>query len=154
LAWARSFSPSGPGEDARRLVASVATALLAGRRVATTTGEQRRDYIHVDDVADALASIALSDLAGAVNVGTGAAPSVREIIATIARRIDRADLVGFGERPISPDEPAEIRADIERLRRELGWQPSISLEQGLGATIEWWRRNLGRDETIRVGAGG
>jgi nucleoside-diphosphate-sugar epimerase len=154
FAWARIFYPYGPREDERRLVASVATSLLAGRRVATTTGEQRRDYIHVDDVADALASIVLGDLEGAVNVGTGAAPAVREIIATIARTIGRADLVGFGERPSSPDEPAEIRADIGRLRRELGWRPSISLEQGLGATIEWWRRNLGRDETIRVGADG
>jgi nucleoside-diphosphate-sugar epimerase len=144
FAWARIFYPYGPGEDRRRLVASVATALLAGRQVATTTGEQRRDYIHVDDVGEALASIALGDLEGAVNVGSGSAPPVREIIATIARTLGREELVRYGERPTPPDEPAEIRADPGRLRDELGWRAALPLDQGLGATIEWWRWKLGR----------
>jgi UDP-glucuronate decarboxylase len=71
---------------------------------------------------------------------------VREIVGAIARRIGREDLVGFGERATAPDEPPEIRADVTRLRDDVGWRTAIPLEQGLEATIEWWRWHLGRAE--------
>ncbi len=54
VAWGRIFFLYGPGEDERRLVASVARALARGERAATSAGTQRRDFMHVADVGAAL----------------------------------------------------------------------------------------------------
>ena len=71
LAWGRIFFVYGPGEPEGRLVPSVGRALLAGRRVPTTRGDQVRDFMHVEDVAAAFAALADADATGAVNVASG-----------------------------------------------------------------------------------
>ena len=80
LAWARLFYLYGPYEDTRRLVPAVTLALLEGRSVPTTAGEQLRDFLHVDDVARALVAVAESDFVGAVNIASGRPVTVREIV--------------------------------------------------------------------------
>lgn len=75
FAWPRLFNQYGPGEDPRRLVPSVAMALLAGRPVQVTRGDQVRDYLYVDDLADAVLTVGLSDLVGAVKYRIGGSGS-------------------------------------------------------------------------------
>lgn len=139
VAWARLFYLYGPQEDARRLVPSVILGLLAGRRVEVTPGEQVRDYLHVADVAAALEAIARSDLAGPVNVGSGRPVSIRDVVLTAGRLLDRSELIALGARPYSPGDPMFICADASRLRQGTAWQPRFDLETGLQDTIDWWR---------------
>lgn len=138
VAWPRIFYVYGPHEAPGRLVPAVIRGLLGGQRTATTAGEQIRDYIHVEDVASALWTIACSAASGPVNVATGHAVSVREIVETIGRVLEREDLLDIGGLPYRADEPPVVRADASRLRA-LDWAPSRTLEQGLVQTIDWWR---------------
>jgi nucleoside-diphosphate-sugar epimerase len=142
FAWARLFYQYGPGEDRRRLIPSVATCLLAGLPVQVTRGDQVRDYLYVDDVADAVANVALSELEGAVNVGSGVPVRVRDVIAAIERYLDRPGLVQVGARAEDPDDPPFICANSDRLQRQLGWRPTTSLEVGIAQTITWWSRQV------------
>lgn len=138
LAWARLFYLYGPGEDRRRLVPSVVLSLLEGRPARTTPGNQLRDFLHVDDVADALVAIGMSDTTGAVNVGTGHPVTVREIVEMLGRISGRPDLVEVGALPYAPGDPMVVTADSRRLTEECGFTPQRSLEDGLTETVRWW----------------
>jgi nucleoside-diphosphate-sugar epimerase len=139
IAWARLFWMYGPRENPARLVPSVARSLLAGVPAACSAGTQERDFLHVEDVADALVALARGDLTGPVNVGSGRPVTVRDVIDGVARACGRTELVRFGERPALAHEPPLLVADVRRLRDELGWRPRIDLARGLHETVNWWR---------------
>jgi nucleoside-diphosphate-sugar epimerase len=138
-AWGRIFFQFGPGEPPGRLVPYVVRSLLAGREARCTAGTQVRSFLHVADVAAAFAALLDSAVAGAVNIGSGEPVSVAALIAAIAARIGRADLVRLGAVPVPAGEPATLLPDISRLRSEVGWQPQFTLDAALDATIAWWR---------------
>ncbi|KQT19975.1 NAD-dependent dehydratase [Methylobacterium sp. Leaf399] len=139
FAWGRLFYLYGPGEQPGRLVGDTIRRLLAGERIPTTEGLQRRDFLHVDDAAEALAALLAAALEGPVNVGSGRAVPVREILARIGALTGRADLIGFGERALPPGDPAVIEADVARLRGELGVAPGRDLDEGLAQMVERYR---------------
>jgi nucleoside-diphosphate-sugar epimerase len=93
----------------------------------------------VEDVAGALVALLASNHEGPVNVATGRCVPVRHIIETIATLAGGNELVRFGARPPSVGEPARLGANIARLRDIMGFQPSLTLEDGLAATVRWWR---------------
>lgn len=139
LAWARVFFLYGPREAPGRLVSSVVRSLLAGEPVDTTSGEQVRDFMHVEDVAGALAALLESSVVGEVNVASGEPVSVRDLLATVADAVGRPQLIRRGALPDRPGEPPSLVADVTRLREEVGYRPHWSLAEGLASTVEWWR---------------
>lgn len=144
VAWGRVFFLYGPREHPKRLVASVIRALLRGERAPTTTGSQRRDFLHVDDVGDAMAALLESDVRGPVNIGSGSAVPVRRIVRQIALRIGREDLLDIGAIPSKSNEAEIVQASVERLVTEVGWRPRFALDSGLDHTIAWWKHALGQ----------
>ena len=144
VAWGRIFFLYGPEEDERRLVSGVARALVAGERAPTSAGTQRRDFMHVDDVAGAFAALLRSEVTGPVNVASGRAVTVRSIVERLAEAAGRPDLPDFGALPQRPGDPDEIAADVARLRAEVGFAPAWSLEDGLAATVRWWAAQAAR----------
>lgn len=141
--WARLFYLYGPRENPSRLVPDLAANLLAGRRVAVTEGLQVRDYLHVADVARGLIALVEGDSGGTFNIGCGQPHTVKEIIQTIARRLNREDLIDFGARPPNLMDPPVVLADSNKLRSETGWQPTYSLELGISDTVNWWVNRAG-----------
>ena len=139
----------GTGDDPEKFLPSMIHCILAGeRRIALTPGEQRRDFIHVDDVVAAFLTI-LDDLgrrrlgpppAGGgsperYEVGTGQPASVREVMLELARVSGRHDLeLDFGALPYRAGEVMRVCADVVPLRR-LGWLPRIDLAAGLASTM-------------------
>ena len=139
LAWGRIFFVYGPGEPPGRLVPSVGRALLAGRPVPTTRGDQVRDFMHVEDAAAAFAALADDDTTGAVNIASGDPVRVRDVVDTLAQLIGRPDLPRPGALPDREGDPPRLVADVSRLREEVGFAPQIALYEGLAGTLEWLR---------------
>jgi nucleoside-diphosphate-sugar epimerase len=139
LAHGRVFFLYGPDEQPGRLVAQVARSLLAGEPVATSDGRQVRDFMHVKDVAEAFYAILESEVLGAVNIGSGEAVTVGEVIESIAACVGRPELVQWGAHPRAEGDPAILLADVGRLRDAVGFSPRIELSDGLAAAVEWWR---------------
>jgi nucleoside-diphosphate-sugar epimerase len=139
LAWGRIFFLYGPGEDATRLVSGVARELLAGNEVRTTDGLQRRDFMHVHDVAAAFVALLESDVLGAINIASGEAIQVRELVALVAEQTGGAERVRFGALARRTGEPEVIAADVKRLANEVGFRQTIGLERGIADTVAWWR---------------
>lgn len=136
--WLRLLATYGPKDDERHLVPMVIGKLLARERPALTSGEQRWDYLYVEDAAEALYQAAQSKAEGAFNLASGDARPVREIVERIRDLIDPALPLGFGEvtAPVS-----NLEADIARLKQATGWAPRVPLEQGLKATVNWYREH-------------
>ncbi len=139
VAWARLFYLYGPWEDPRRLVSSVARALLEGREAPCSEGSQVRDFLHVADVAGALVAVLRSGLTGAVNVGSGEPVTVREVVTRLGAIIGRPELLRPGVIAVKAGEPPFVCADNGKLRAETGWAPTFTLERGLTDTVDWWR---------------
>ncbi len=139
LAWGRIFFLYGPHEARMRLVPYVIDSLLSHEIALCSSGEQVRDFLHVSDVADAFVSLLDASAEGAVNIASGNAVQLKDIIYTIADMLDGRDLIQLGARESAPGEPARLVADISRLRDEVHWQPQIALRDGLEKTIDWWR---------------
>jgi nucleoside-diphosphate-sugar epimerase len=142
FSWGRIFFAYGPHEQPGRLVSQVAEALVKGEPAPTSEGTQRRDFLHARDVAGAFVALLDSDVTGAVNIGSGAAVPVREVVSQIAAAAGRPELVRWGEVPSRPGDPPLIEADMGRLRGEVGWEPSLTLEEGIRETVEWWKANV------------
>jgi nucleoside-diphosphate-sugar epimerase len=140
----RFFYQYGPWEDERRLVPAVMLGQLRGQPSKVSTGDQRYDYLHVEDVASAVCAVAESRLTGSVNIGSGVAPSVREIVTEITGFGGRPELIQWGAYPMKPGEPSLIQCDNAKLR-STGWAPKHSLAEGLWRTFEWWRSVRGRE---------
>jgi len=135
-AWGRIFLPYGPADAPERLIPSVIMALREGRTVETTDGNQARDFIFVEDAADLLRRLLLSDVHGAFNVGTGTASTVRSAITMVAESLGGLDRVKFGARPRQPGEPASLVADMRKVETQLSWRAKVELRTGLAICVD------------------
>lgn len=133
-----NFSPTG-SHVLPALIRRYDEAVRAGAEAVTNwgTGTPRREFLHVDDLADAcLFMLEHYDGAQQVNVGTGSDVMIREIAATIS------EIVGFaGEThwdTSKPDGTPQKLLDVSRLSAA-GWTARISLPEGLRSTIEWYQ---------------
>lgn len=135
----RLFTAYGPGEPAHRLVPSVVRALLRGETPQISSGEQRRDFAYVDDLVDGLLRVAAAPGACGqrIELGTGRATSVREVVQTLVRISGRPIQAQYGVMPKRSDDVEALHADPEPAERIAGWRASTSLEDGLRKTWAW-----------------
>lgn len=138
-AWGRLFFLFGPHESAERLVASAIRSILLEQPARCSHGEQIRDFLYVQDAADALVALLDSVVEGPVNIASGEPITVAAVVREIGKQLERPNLVQLGAWPASPDEPPLLLADVTRLRDEIGWRPRYDLASGLAETIDWWQ---------------
>lgn len=144
-AWGRVFWLYGPYEHPGRLVASLCRNLLSGQVAPCSHGQQVRDFLHVEDVASAFVSLLGSEAAGVVNIGSGQAVQLKDIIYKIAEYIGKPELIKLGALAAPLNEASLVVADVKRLKQEVGWQPRYNLTEGLIQTVEWWKNYLKRE---------
>ena len=138
--WPRVFFLYGPGEHPQRLVSSVIRALLCDQPAPCSHGRQIRDYLHVQDVAEGLVTVLDSDARGSINVCSGQATTLRDIVLTIGRLTDREALVQLGAVAARANDAPLVVGSNARATA-LGWTPTYDLESGLRQTIGWWSQH-------------
>jgi CDP-glucose 4,6-dehydratase len=150
LAVTRFANIYGGGDlNFSRLIPETAIAVLDGRPpVIRSDGSPERDFLHVDDAVSAYLAIAAA-LAGegargeAFNAGGERPHSVREVVGLIAAAAETGiepEYLGAG----TPDGEIDRQfVDSTKLRELTGWTPKIALEDGLRATLDWYRANTG-----------
>jgi UDP-glucose 4-epimerase len=144
---ARITNPYGPGQPKGRTAYGVINRLihlaLAGEALTIYgAGDQQRDYIHIDDVVDALVRMALSPTANgrAYNVGSGAGTRMIDLADTIVSMVGRGRVEHVAWPALAKQiETGDFVADVSRARRELGWSPRHELRSGLEQTIAHYR---------------
>jgi len=109
-------------------------------------GEQKRDFVNVQDVVDAnmLASKSKNAVGQVFNIGTGKATSVNQLAKIVLRIFGKKDLQPVHADPRSGDTTEGSCADISEARRVLGYDPKISLEEGIIPLVEWYKKRSNR----------
>jgi nucleoside-diphosphate-sugar epimerase len=141
-AWARLFFLYGPAEHPDRLVASVIRSLLQGVPAPCSHGNQLRDYLYIEDVADAIVALLDSATPGPINVGAGKATALKDIVMTIGAMLRKEHLIQLGAIPARENDVHRVVADTQRARAELDWQPRYDLATGLRRTVGWWQEQM------------
>lgn len=121
-----------------RAVPTFITQALAGEALSVHgDGSQTRSLCYVDDLVEGIWRLLGSDVLGPVNLGNPEEISILELAKTISELAGSASEVAFVGRP--EDDPEMRCPDISLARSVLGWEPQVSLREGLARTVAWAR---------------
>ena len=139
----------GPGDSGSKFVEHVIRQVGVEQvpHIALTHGQQRRDFIYVDDVVQAY--LKLVDYGRRSHesrfenfeLGTGQSTPVRDFVEQIKTSAGSETILGFGEIPYRSDEIMSSCADISRLQY-LGWNPTVSIEVGIERILKQYGREV------------
>lgn len=139
----RPFNTYGPRQSARAIIPTIITQIANGaREIKVGDLTPTRDFNFVEDTCRGFLAIAQSDatLGEEVNIATGKEVSMQETLETIARLMN-ADVKWVKDpqrcRP-SKSEVFRLLGDNTKIKQLTGWEPQVTLEEGLRRTIEWF----------------
>ncbi len=141
---ARIFNTYGPKmrlEDGRAVPAFVGQALRGEDFTVFGDGSQTRSFCYVRDIVDGLVRLALSDVIRPVNLGNPREMTILGLAEAVRAASGSDANILF--KPVRREDPKQRRPDIFRARTLLGWEPHVSLEEGLVETLGYFRRALG-----------
>jgi len=143
---ARIFNTYGPRmlPNDGRVVSNFIVQALEGRDLTIYgDGSQTRSFCYVDDLVDGLIRLMESDaeVTGPINLGNPGEFSIKElaekVVALVRAGLARDPKIVY--QPLPQDDPTQRQPDITKARELLGWQPRVSLDEGLPRTVEYFR---------------
>ncbi len=128
FAWGRLFFLYGMHEAPGRLVASISRSLVANEVAKCSSGLAIRDFMDVRDAGAALGKLALSKVAGDINIATGIPIKISDVARMLGDISGKPQLIALGARPDQPEPPYIVGVN-KRLTDEVKFEPRFSLEQ-------------------------
>lgn len=144
---ARLFNTYGPrmAVNDGRVVSNFIVQALRGQDITVYgEGKQTRSFCYVDDLISAFVRLMENtpdEFTGPVNLGNPGEFTILELAETVIRMTGSTSRIAF--RPLPADDPMQRRPDIALARKELAWEPTTRLEEGLEPTIAYFRSVLG-----------
>jgi NAD dependent epimerase/dehydratase len=143
----RPFNTFGPRQSARAVIPTIVSQALARDVIELGATTTTRDFLYVGDTARGLMACGTADgVEGeTINLGTGSEVSIAELATRILRLLDRDVPVELDEARLRPPESEVERlvADPTKAKRLLGWEPEVTLDEGLQRTIDWMSESIG-----------
>ena len=142
---ARIFNTYGPRmhRDDGRVVSNFIVQALKGEPITIYgDGSQTRSFCFVDDLVNGLVHLMEADntITGPVNLGNPVEMTIRELAEQVIEMTGaKSELI---EKPLPSDDPTQRCPDINRAKTQLGWVPSVALEDGLKRTIQYFKETL------------
>lgn len=139
----RLFNVYGPFEEEGRLVRSVIESVLNNKPVRLATGKEARDFIYVEDVADAFVYAASKKkIKGEIfNIGTGKQTTIKTLAQEVFRLMKMKPKILLNAYKGRKWDSYNWKADVDKTNKILGWKSNVSLEEGLLKTIKWYEQN-------------
>ncbi len=142
----RPFNTYGPGQSARAVIPTIITQALTQDVIHLGNLDALRDFTYVSDTVDGFIKAAEAEgvTGETFNLGSGAEITVGELAKHIIELVDRPVSIVLDQQRLRPEKSEVMRllSDNSKAREFLGWQPQVSLEQGLQHTIAWIRQHL------------
>lgn len=138
---ARIFNTYGPRMqvDDGRVVSNFIVQALRGESVTIYgDGTQTRSFCYVDDLVDGLIKLMNGQYVGPINLGNPGEFTIKQLAELILKMTNSKSRIIYKSLP--QDDPKQRRPDISLAKKILKWKPTVSLEQGLGKTIEYFRK--------------
>jgi dTDP-glucose 4,6-dehydratase len=139
----RIFNTYGPRmrlNDGRVVPAFIGQALKNKPLTVFGTGSQTRSFCYVSDLIEGVCRLMMSAVAEPVNIGNPQEMTVLDFAQAIIRATDSRSKIIF--KPLPQDDPKQRQPNITRARNRLGWEPKVSLCEGLAATIKYFRNKV------------
>ena len=136
----RLFNTYGPRmrpNDGRAIPTFVRQALAGEPVTVAGDGSQTRSVCYIDDTVAGILALADSREEGPVNIGNPDERSVLQIAQDVIDAVGSRSAIEFIDRPV--DDPGVRRPDTTIARERLGWQPTVTWDEGLGQTVAWFR---------------
>jgi len=132
----------GPYQSEETFIGSVITACLKGQVPSTTPGEQTRDFVYVDDIIEGYIRASLIKQAAGqiINLGTGVEYQLKQVVALITQLTKTRVAPNIGALPYRSGEIMQYYCSNRKAKEVLGWEPRVSLEEGLRRTIQWYKQ--------------
>lgn len=143
----RPFNTYGPRQSTRAVLPSILTQLLAGEEeLSLGRLDTVRDMTFVSDTVEGFLRAGSADgiVGETIQLGTGRAVSIRDMVDMASRIVGRSPRVTTDPRRQRPDasEVTVLLSDPSKAKTLLGWEPSVSLEQGVALSASWLKQNL------------
>ena len=135
----------GEKDDYSKFVPFAIKSILEGKEIRATKGEQRRDFIYVQDVVDVYLKVLdrlenIGDEMIEFEIGTGESVSLKDFLGKIEEKIGKKANIKWGEIPYRKNEIFDSKADIKKAKKYLGWSPKYDISNGLKKTIDWYKK--------------
>lgn len=144
----RPFNTYGPRQSARAVIPTIITQALTRSTIHLGSLDTTRDFTFVDDtIAGFIQAARTAGVEGAVfNLGVGQEVRIRDLADMVIRKIGRPVRIVVTPERLRPEKSEVLRllSDNRLSREHLGWQPRVTLDQGLDRTIDWISKNLDR----------
>jgi len=143
---ARPFNTYGPRQSARAVIPTIVTQALTRDHVELGSTEPTRDFLYATDTAAGIARCAeVEGVVGEVfNLGTGREISIGDVVRRVLEATGKDVPVVRADERLRPagSEVDRLCASVQKARDRLGWEPSVSFEEGLRTTIDWISASL------------
>ncbi len=126
--------------DGRAIPAFLCQALTGKPITVFGDGSQTRSFCYVSDLVRGIEKVLMSDLNQPVNLGNPNEMTIRQLAATIIEMTASSSTID--QRPLPEDDPKVRQPDITLAKTRLGWEPRVSLREGLGKTITYFKENI------------
>ena len=129
--WQRIFFSYGPGQRTTALLPTVVTALENYQLPEIKSPDLAQDFVFISDVAEAIALTSTrSKVEGIFNIGSGQLTQVGDFVNLVSAQL------GSTFRTHVSGEPIGMFASVEKLKKDVGWEPKHSLQQGVAETVK------------------
>ena len=139
----RLYLSYGPKQDINRLIPYVIMSCLKNIKFDCSLGAQVRDFVHVDDVVNAIFKLLKNKKAiGQIyNLGSGKQIKIKEVIEKI-KNISKGGHPQYGKIKLRKDEIKKLYPNIRKIKKVINWKPKILFEKGLKSTIKSYKNLL------------
>ncbi len=148
VATLRPFNTFGPRQSLRAVIPTIVSQAIDGKKIQLGNIQPRRDFLFVKDTAKGFIQVGKCDgaVGKVVNIGTGTDISIQELVEKVLGLMGKQGEVEVEDRRIRPEksEVMQLLSDTRLAQKLFQWSPRYTLEEGLGETIEWYRRHLTR----------
>lgn len=138
---ARIFNTYGPNmhSDDGRVVSNFITQSLAGKNITIYgDGSQTRSFCYVDDLVKGLIKLTKIDYQAPLNLGNPREFTIKQLAELVLAETDSSSQVK--RLPLPEDDPKKRKPDISKAEQLFGWQPKVELKEGLGKTIDYFKK--------------
>ncbi len=148
VATIRPFNTYGPRQSTRAIIPTIITQALVQDTVSLGSLHPVRDLTYVENTVEGFIRVAESDeaIGEVINIGSGFGISIGELADKIISLVGRKVKIVSDSKRVRPtkSEVGRLIADISRTKELIGWEPTISLDEGLKRTIHWVEENINR----------
>jgi len=143
---ARIFNTYGPRmrlDDGRVIPNFLQQALRKEKLTVYGDGSQTRSFCYVDDLVEGVISLLYSKQHDPINIGNPDEISILALAELMNKKLSNPKGIKFLKGKVAGDDPLRRQPDISRARKLLNWEPTISLESGLGMTVPYFKEKIG-----------